>query len=65
MINIFHDKQQQIESQLKKVIDNWQKQESREHLKERLCEIKNFILEQGINVDKYKSYAHVISLPWG
>ena len=31
MIDIVHDKQQQIESQLKKVIDNWQKQESREH----------------------------------
>ena len=26
MIDIVHDKQQQIESQLKKVIDNWQKQ---------------------------------------
>lgn len=26
MIDIFHDKQWQIESQLKKVIDNWQKQ---------------------------------------
>ena len=62
MIDIFHDKQWQIESQLKKVIDNWQK--SREHLEERLCEIKN-LLEQGINVDKYKSYAHVIGLPQG
>ena len=64
MIDIVHDKQHQIESQLKKVIDNWQKQESREHLEERLCEIKN-LLEQGIKVDKYKSYAHVIGLPWG
>ena len=64
MIDIFHDKQQEIESQLKTAIDNWQKQESREHLEERLCEIKN-LLEQGINVDKYKSYAHVIGLPRG
>ena len=40
MIDIFHDKQQQIESQLKKVIENGQKQESREHLEERLWHVK-------------------------
>ena len=64
MIDIFHDKQWQIESQLKKVIDNWQKQFSQGNIWRKDAEIKN-LLEQGINVDKYKSYAHVIGLPQG